>query len=316
MITLITLAKALETKLNEGIASGEYFINKFTANEHYLFNIVLDQGEYKKATRSGNVVTKYINGVINLTSDQKAGITEDTLTAEISASLDLVIPGVDKKFDVTDVGGVLIKTVSFADAVRELVDDTLSEAEQEYMREDSGAYYLVTTSYSFANSGILDTRYQVGDSTTLTLFIDYSIVAAGVSAANIEMYVGGSRIYPTRLDIVRTSVQEGVILSEDMVSKTTTQATQFTIGINKPLRFDEFDSYALEFIMHGKSRINLEPITLPVVLKYPKNMRSGGEIATEQVSYTLSFAEASMAGELNLAVPISATLHEEVTIYG
>lgn len=311
MITLRELAGDLEAKLNDSIKGGDYFVNSFTPNEKYEFNIVLDAGEYKKATRVGNEVTKYINGVITLDSDEKAGIHDSAINASISAIFEFIIPDVDKTYDIIGPKGELIDTITFKDAVRELVDDTLSASEQYYMQDEAGNYFLVTSSHSFANPGTLEIRYQTGNSLTMTVLLEYAIVASGFSAASIEMWVnqGGDsliRIYPARLDVSRSSVQEGVIRSDRAVSETLTQTTQLTIGITKPLRCDAFDNAAMRYIF--ESDVTL----LGITLKYPTGISAGGDVEMTEKTYTLSFAEASVAGEQNLAVPVSATLHEEV----
>jgi hypothetical protein len=313
MIELKELSKQLQTKLNDAISGGQYFINEFSPNEEYRFNIVLDRGEYRKAERSGNRVTKYINGVITLTSDQKAGITQGTVNVSLSAALEIIVPDIDKTYNVVNDGAV-IATIKFSEAVRELIDDTLAASSQGYMQDDEGRYFLVTSSYSFANTGVLDARYQTGDSLTLTVFLDYSIVASGVSAANIEIWIpneaSGERIYPARVDIARQSVQEGVIPSDSPSSRTATQSTQFSVAITKPLRFDAFDNAVVEYLTDDS-----ELKILDATIKYPIGIDVDGSIIKKTVPYKLSFAEASIAGELNLAIPVSATLHEEYT-YG
>ena len=308
MISLNALAADLEDKLNLAIESGDFYINDFMPNERYLFHIANEAGQYRKATRDGNTVTKYINGVLSLMGDEKAGVTPDTVNASLEAVFEFIIPDIDRLYTITEEDGSVIGTITFKDAVRELVDATLSATEQDYMQDDDENYFLVTTSYSFANTGALDIRPQTGESLTMTVFIDYSIVASGVSAANLEMWMNGVvRIYPTRLDITRHSVQEGVIPSDIDTSKTLTQTTQLTIAINKPLRFDIFDEEALKYIAYGGSAKKMS-----VTIMYPVGLNADGTVKKESVPYYLSFADVSIAGELNLAIPVSATLHEEV----
>lgn len=314
MISLNALAADLENKLNLAIESGDFYINDFMPNERYLFHIANEAGQYRKATRDGNTVTKYINGVLSLMGDEKAGVTPDTVNASLEAVFEFVIPDIDRLYTITEEDGSVIGTITFKDAVRELVDATLSAAEQDYMQDDDENYFLVTTSYSFANTGALDIRPQTGESLTMTVFIDYSIVASGVSAANLEMWMPDAsgvlvRIYPTRLDITRHSVQEGVIPSDVDTSKTLTQTTQLTIAINKPLRFDTFDEAALKYTAYGGS---VKKMNVKII--YPMGLNSDGTVKKEDVPYSLSFADVSIAGELNLAIPVSATLHEEAEV--
>jgi hypothetical protein len=80
MIDISILAKDLQDKLN------------FTSNlTGFNFKIFADTGKFKKATRSGNKVTEYTNGVLKVLSSDVSNLTDGSIFATINANLQVIL---------------------------------------------------------------------------------------------------------------------------------------------------------------------------------------------------------------------------------
>ncbi len=304
MISLNQLVESLQNKINAAI--NDTPINRFHANTQYLFNIVLDQGKYRKAERNLNTVTKYINGIVTVLNDDKSGITPETLNAIISAKLDFVIPDINSEINL-DMPDGSIRNVKFTDAVRDLIDTVLAASEKDYTMGSDGVIYYIGTQYSFASTGIADVRGEVGSSLTMTVFIDYTIIAEGISSSEFKIAIGKEEnyIYPTRMDVMRKSVQDGVLGSDSLgISKAATTGSSLSIVIVKPKRFDALDTAFNDYTMDGKT----EPFK--VFLSIPISIDSNGNVDYKTKEYLMTFADSGIGTEQNLAASSNCTLIE------
>ena len=301
MIEFTQLIDKLNNDLNTALAASSV-IGQFHSNTQYQFNIVADDAEYKKATRDGNTVTRYFNGIASFNSDLKTGYNVATVNAKATANIEIVIPGAAD----TVIPSGETRAVVFKDTVRKIIDDALTNASESYMQDEDGNNYLVLAIYSFANSGTLDIRHEAGESFTFNIFIEYAIISSGISSRFIFLYVKSGnewkRIYPTRIDLVRNTVSEGVVPGQSegsSSSKVLPQATQLTIKVVKPHRGDELDLIIAHYIGFG----DLYPIDIRLVI--PTGPQAG--FSTE---FKCVVGEGTMAGEGVLAVPVTAVFHE------
>ena len=302
MISFTQLIDKLNDDLNDALAV-DSVIGQYHNNTQYEFNIVADDAEYKKATRDVNTVTRYFNGIATFNSDLKSGYNTETVNAKVTASVEIVIPGAAD----TVIPSGETRAVVFKDTVRKIIDNALTNASGSYMQDEEHNNFLVLAMHSFANSGSLDIRHEAGESFTFNIFIEYAIISSGVSSTKIEIYVENERIYPTRIDLVRNTVSEGVIpgnVGSD-ASKVLPQGTQLTIKVIKPLRGDRLDNIIANYIalgQLGRWRIKLRVPT--------------GSSPTDLIETTLLcvVGEGTMAGENILAVPVTAVFHEVLDI--
>ena len=277
MIDLTTLAAALEERLNVDVPSCK-------VNTEYEFHIFTREGDYEKGHRlpNSNTVVKYINAMLSVTSDDKAGISLDSLNIELNTEIDILIPDINAE----DAEGN-----KFKDLIIEHINDCLSLPTQDTVTEN-GINYLITATYSSVVTGLADMRTQVGESLTASVSIDYSIVAAGISSGDIELYVEGERIYYARLDLARITTMESNISSENSlgIGKTSPQGSSLQIVITKPNRLDALDEKHLDYLLSG---INL-PFSVRVY--HPRKTKN------PENNYTVIFSEGSEGAE-GFAVP-------------
>lgn len=301
MITFTQLIDKLNEDLNNALAA-DTVIGQYHNNTQYLFNIVADDAEYKKATRDGDTVTRYFNGIATFNSDLKSGYNTETVNAKLTASVEIVIPGAAD----TVIPSGETRAVVFKDTVRKIIDNALTNASGSYLQDDDHNNYLVLAIYSFANSGSLDIRHEAGESFTFNIFIEYAIISSGVSSTKIKLSIyngsGWEQIFPTRIDLVRSTVSEGVIPGQSegtSSSKVLPQATQLTIKIVKPHRGDILDRAVASYISTGELDAHIIQLEIP----------TGTETYTTTEKLCI-FGEGTMAGENILAIPVTAVFHE------
>ena len=289
-MSLETLAADLNRKLNSASAN----LNGFAVNTTYKFNIYTDQGEFKKATRDKNNVTKYINGVLTLINSDKTisgGVSPVIWTEIISAKLDLLIP--DINLSRTNLVG---SPERFSDIVRRTIDNALSDPNI----DSSGTS---TLTYSYANTGTKEIREGVGESLTLTVFLNYYKLHGGVAGSSYYIKIEDENIRPTRLDVSRSSTQGAYTRSdkENYTSGVRDEASALVISLSKPIsgdKGDKLDKKISDYLIDGVN----DPFTVVLYL----NNRS-----TEK---KVIFADSGDSAEPFLAASTTCTLVEYLEI--
>ncbi len=286
----------------------EYLENTSQPNVEYIFNVYANEGEYKKPERRANYVTKYINCVLSTLGDEKAGISEDTMSVSISTKLDILIPDVA---DTTDVGGRI--NVPFGDYVIDEINKKFAVPKSTPI-EDNGIYYTAVYTASTVVPGTKEIRASVGESMTATIYIDWVLVAGGFSSDKVQLFIVETsglpkpkltRIYPTRIDIARTSTQESNISSNsDGASKASTQGTSLVISIIKPNRIDLLDQLIANYLLLN----HFQPFLIQLSVPEDSN---GGVI---ERTITVEIQDATLGAE-GLTVPsVTCTLVEHLEI--
>lgn len=309
MITLKTLAKKLEDKLNGAMTSDEYseLFSSFMKNTRFEFKIFADEGDYKHAKRNdlGDSVTYYINAILKQGLEDKEASDKNTYSAIITAYLEMVIPHAHLEGSRTVDGA--IDSITLGEAVHELVDNTLRYSDVEYIAVDGVTYY-VASKYYVAQTGTRDLRQSAGDSLTLYLNVEYAIVTAGIGSEKIEISVDGERLYITRYGLARRSVQDGNVEAKDdnatsvPASKCTTTSTVLTISFDAPVRNGEIDKKIAAYTIGG--RVDRLAVTV-------KCAELGFD---EPKEYKMVIAEAGINGEDALVASYSVKLVEDLEV--
>jgi hypothetical protein len=300
MVPISELANIIQRVFDEL----EYLNNTSQPNVAYNFNVYANEGEYKKPERNFNDVTKYINCVLSTLGDEKAGISEDTMSVSISTKLDILIPDVA---DTTDVNGKF--NVPFAEYVIDEINKKFAVPKSEPIEAD-GIYYTAVYTASTVVPGIKEIRPSVGESLSATIYIDWVLVAGGFSSDMVKISVFDSvlnkyvRIYPTRLDIARSSTQESNIKSTDNgASKVATQGTSLVISVIKPNRMDALDSIIARYLIDNTFN------NFTVKLEMPINREN-----TIDNTFDVEIQDAALGAE-GLTVPsVTCTLVEHMSI--
>ena len=289
MVKTDTLAKELEDKLNTALSESE--LNSLFVGAEFKFRILNDTSEYKNAERIDNKVIYYIHGLMEVSGSDKEGVNEQSTNITVSARVEFLIPFVDKSDS-----GVSIMTAQ----VRDIIDRALEASEADY-KEYDGILYYCGAQYSVAEPGERDVRPKVGDSITLEVYIEYFLVASGVSSEKIRLEINGKTINPTRIGMHRKTITDGNIPSDaDGSTKNAPEGSAITVSFDAPYRLGgDFVEALARYVIHGE----IEPLEVTLRLPITKD-------SYVMKSCKMVFSEVGVNGELNLAASESVTLIE------
>lgn len=306
MISLATLAENLEKALNDGVDSSG--LNGIIKNTAFTFKIHVDTAEKTPAVRKEgtNSVEYTIDGIFRQTSYESSGTSQDLFTATMGVSVEFLIPFAN----VRNMTKPDRRESKIIECVRRLTDNAFHLTEATVMQdttadakstEDS---YFVTTNYELVDSGQRDTREVVGDSYTMTFFVDYTFTANGFPSDDLKISVkkktdDGNAITLSipSYTIGRKTIQNGNMLltgNDDGVSRAVVDGTALVISFNRVAQNSGFDALLDEYLLGGK----VIPLTVTV---------TKGKIDYE---YTMVFSEGSLAGENGLAASNAISLVE------
>ena len=306
MISLETLAKKLEDALNDGIADSG--LNGLIKNTTFTFKIHVDTAEKTPAVRKEgtNSVEYTIDGIFRQTSYESSGTSQDLFTATMGVSVELLIPFAN----VRNLTKPDRRESKIIECVRRLTDNAFHLTEATVMQDahadskSTADSYFVTTNYELVDSGQRDTREVVGDSYTMTFFVDYTFTANGFPSDDLKISVKretdeGDAITLSlpSYTIGRKTIQNGNMLltgNDDGVSRAVVDGTALVISFNRVAQSSGFDDLLDEYLLGGK----VIPLTVTV---------TKGESDYE---YTMVFSEGSLAGENGLAASNAISLVE------
>lgn len=268
MIELRALAKKLEEELNK-VASG--------AIEYKIFT---DTGKFLKASRSGNTIITYINGLYtNSTSDISnvfnSADTEDggLKIATMTNVLSLAIPCLDdedslykvyrtkEKTTIKDKDGntkqvykdveeeqlIEIGTADFLAEIRKELDAIASK--NLFFTQDG---YDVSVSFSLADSGTREQLPELGDCFTFSVDCYYNIIQGGDNSRNWLIYLDGELLPYSSISFSRNATTETTTyINRGRNTSTMVVADTFAIGIEIPSLFLSFNDTVKDYLFNG-----------------------------------------------------------------
>jgi hypothetical protein len=159
------------------------YLDKVLAKTPYNFRIYTDTGDYKKATRRGNTVTEYINGVFTVSGTEidYAGADEQlvVLTTELKF---LISVGDDPEIDGD------FKNVS---EFRNALSDAFESVPNRFILTDNGKTYSVVAIYTLPLSGQRAIQTLTGDSFTFTCTLNFAYLKNALNASDVSISIDG-----------------------------------------------------------------------------------------------------------------------------
>lgn len=339
MITLHQLSKQCEEVLN----AQAHLLDGFTDNTSFEFVIHINEGEFKRASRSlapktvteANRVTYHINALIKaLSSDfdgdyktlKDDGTLGDTdlssmISASMSTSIEFLIPfpSLTKQDVINDTGEA--QTVSFYETVIFLITSTLQQGWSADMTSDSGEQFLVGSRFTVPSVNIKDIRALAGESTSYTVYGDHFFVAQGVNSSRIRLYRYNDdqsrydAIFTSTIGIARRSLLEPALfpdISGAPVSKNINQGSQLTISLSMPYQLGLFGRDIAGYIARGAQ----PPVDLDDThkssfkLEIPKIDNTLIDDVPEVVYLNLIFSDVGLNGAIGTAASVMVQLAE------
>lgn len=223
MIALKRFAQFLENNLNS-LGMGE-------------FKIFCDLGDYQNAVRTGNTVTRFKNGVLEMSSNDITPI-KNWISAVTSCTLSIVID-VDLKEQNAESGGYY-EVEETRDALNKLValkngqTETFIDVEE----NDSQVTYEVTSYFGSAVVGAVEQASPIGKMVEITLDCFFTYVQNGMNSNDTSISIDSEEIAFVSGEITRVKTAQANQYADDKHISTTNQQN----GISIDLRLPYFDS--------------------------------------------------------------------------
>lgn len=223
MIALKRFAQFLENNLNS-LGMGE-------------FKIFCDLGDYQNAVRTGNTVTRFKNGVLEMSSNDITPI-KNWISAVTSCTLSIVID-VDLKEQNAESGGYY-EVEETREALNKLValkngqTETFIDVEE----NDSQVTYEVTSYFGSAVVGAVEQASPIGKMVEITLDCFFTYVQNGMNSNDTSISIDSEEIAFVSGEITRVKTAQATQYADDKHINTTNQQN----GISIDLRLPYFDS--------------------------------------------------------------------------
>ena len=223
MIALKRFAQFLENNLNS-LGMGE-------------FKIFCDLGDYQNAVRTGNTVTRFKNGVLEMSSNDITPI-KNWISAVTSCTLSIAID-VDLKEQNAESGGYY-EVEETREALNKLValkngqTETFIDVEE----NDSQVTYEVTSYFGSAVVGAVEQASPIGKMVEITLDCFFTYVQNGMNSNDTSISIDSEEIAFVSGEITRVKTAQANQYADDKHINTTNQQN----GISIDLRLPYFDS--------------------------------------------------------------------------
>ena len=223
MIALKRFAQFLENNLNS-LGMGE-------------FKIFCDLGDYQNAVRTGNTVTRFKNGVLEMSSNDITPI-KNWISAVTSCTLSIVID-VDLKEQNAESGGYY-EVEETREALNKLVALKNGQTETFIDVEENGSQvtYEVTSYFGSAVVGAVEQASPIGKMVEITLDCFFTYVQNGMNSNDTSISIDSEEIAFVSGEITRVKTAQATQYADDKHINTTNQQN----GISIDLRLPYFDS--------------------------------------------------------------------------
>lgn len=246
MISLKDLAQRIETGLNGIIdSSGGLTVG----GVQYRFRITADTANARDAEpyREGNEFFAYIQGNLISTGSNVQTTAQETLTAKISAFLEIVVPVVD---EYTASGAT-----ELPDSIRGILDAFFAE-NQMFTQSEDNVDLLFVAQYQIANSGTRAVRPDIGDSFTFSVAISYDVIQQGISSNKIVVRIVLNNTYYrliySQLGIRRTTATDPATPSDSSaINKNVAQSSALVLNVSGAIYMNELQPIFANYLING-----------------------------------------------------------------
>lgn len=253
------------------------YVDKVFAKTPYNFRIYTDTGDYKKATRQGNSVTEYINGVFTLAGTEMNYAGADEQLVALTTELQFLIPvGDDPEMDGD------FKSVS---QFRNMVSDAFESSPNKFiLTDEDGETYSVTAMYTLPLSGQRAMRTNTGDAFTFTCTLYFAYLKNALNASDVTITIDEEKIPCLEFAFSRKPAISADVYSNNVNTESAAYAesTGFAIDITLPAYINQVGGVCAKYIL------GLEDANTPHTVKV-----SFGETT---IIKTMIFGECSAVG--------------------
>lgn len=244
MIDLKQYAQMIQTGLNALLDS-----------ETLQFVVWTDVGRYKRAGRTRNSVTTYINCLLErrpgeiLTSNGGLEIANDSITFRCAVPL-----ATPRQTTETVPPEVQADEYIFVEQIRSVLDTYFSTNTVSSFTED-GVTYEAGMEYSFAATGDANMAPMIGDYIMLDVYITIAVVQSGINSRNISIELDGERVPFTTASPNRAGERASETYSDGGEVENIITTTALSIDVSQPMTTGKVTSQFIDYLLHGKRNV-------------------------------------------------------------
>ena len=290
MIELSTLAQEIQSKLN-------------SAQDLYEFNIIADTGKFKASKRDKNTVVEIVNGRLILNDSDVSSVSTGAIFSTQSCTLKIIMKMVQDEEDTFDANGKIYSygNITRIKSMRDILDGVFQENTAEE-KEINGVSYVISTVFSFAQTGGRTQDTKLGDCFVFSINIYYTFVKQGINARKAQFFLDGVEIPYQTFTMYRTPTMDGNVYSKTSNSATKNLASQsgFSVSFELPALLDDNTAKMFDYMFDGElNQAHLLRVKIKDTVK----------------DYLVTFGENTLQGEIVLNLGQSMSLVECVDDY-
>lgn len=244
MIDLKQYAQMIQTGLNALLNS-----------ETLKFVVWTDVGRYKRAGRTRNAVTTYINCLLErrpgeiLTSNGGLEIANDSITFRCAVPL-----ATPRQTTERVPPEVQADEYIFVEQIRSVLDTYFSTNTVRSFTEN-GVTYEAGMEYSFAATGDANMAPMIGDYIMLDVYITISVVQNGINSRNISVELDGERVPFLSASPNRAGERASETYSDGGEVENIITTTAFSMDVSQPMTTGKVTSQFIDYLLHGQRNV-------------------------------------------------------------
>ena len=250
MVTLNELKNKIQTYLNQA-----------SNNSGLDFILFADTGEYEKATFGINAIDRHINGLCSVIGSEITSNNAELPIAAITVRTDIIAFCEnfenDENIEFSNGDEEIIKgNKSLMERVRDILDGVCSK-QKSFTETKDGKTYSCSVEFEITNTGIRQSRMNVGDSMTFSFNAYFYIVESGESSLAYEYYLDGYLIPYMAAVPVRNSMIENDVYSSSKIGKATSTGNTFAIKFTLPSFALAFNAPIKNYLWNGDDNVHV-----------------------------------------------------------
>lgn len=242
MIQLTKIAQYFENGLNE-----------LYANPEIRFHIWASSGEKDPPVRSGNSVLHFITGNLRVSSSSNdANILAMGMNG---LTLDFSVPLKRPRTNANQSGKELQRVDNgqypFFHEISEVIDEYFQIAQCFSLKDDDQKEYSMSCQAGVNIPGPSELSSVLGNSATVSVFITLYFIQGGTISRDITFSFDGERVPFQVSRIGRSNESMRDVYAGNLVSKSLSSSSAFSIDVDFPSNSDAASKQAVEFLLKG-----------------------------------------------------------------
>ena len=277
------------------------------------FRLFTDTGKYRRAQRTENTVTDYINGIVSVTASDISSTNDGMKYGTTTLRTELLVRCRDTEEDVyedveSEDGEAESELIeegndNYIAAIRAFLDGVFAKQTYTTMTDEAGINFNVSVGYSLAMSGVRNQNPRTGDSYTFVFYAYYNIIQSGENSRLYIAYFDGEQLPYSAMTLRRVPVQEQNVFSGsgDSASRAVNSGTTFGLSLECPAFQTTVNTVVKNYILNGENNTaHFLTVDLNGVLK----------------TFLVTFGEVDSSAINILNASLTLTFVETVNAYG